>query len=205
MRAKNFHHQIVALSNAISLYSYEREEELSEKFKKETIEETDENNNCIAYDQQNKLQFRKEAQLLAAILGHEQREVPGENKAKLENQSDIDLSGHSSLIKKEKKNSKFWLNIDLELEDALESPIEAAEEANPAEEPNGALDKRQPDESEIERQELAKLEQAFGHQKLENKENPNHRVNLLKIKQQMEMAQEDAGEPNLLELLDAEC
>ena len=183
-----------ALSNAISLCSYEREEELSEKFKKEMIEQLDENNNCIAYDQQNKLQFRKEAQLLAAILGQDQRE----EEAKLENQSaDIDLN--ESLIKKEKKNAKFWLNIDLELDDALESPIEAAEEA--PEESNGTLEKPE-NKSEIEQQELAKLEQAF--QKLENKENPNHRVNLLKIKQQMEVAQDEAAEPNLLELLDAE-
>lgn len=166
----------------------------------------DENNNnkSIAYDQQNKLQFRKEAQLLAAILGQENEE----SKPKLENQSDIDLNEHSSLIKKEKKNSKFWLNIDLELEDAMmESPSEAVEEVSAAaEEQNGESNgtAKETDKAEVERQELNKLEQAFGHQKLENKENPN-RVNLLKIKQQLEVAVEEQAEPNLLELLDAEC
>lgn len=139
---------------------------------------------------------------MAAILGQESEKE--ESKKKLENQSDIDLNENSSLIKKEKKNSKFWLNIDLELEDAMESPIETVEEVSgttEAAERNGGLEERE----KAERQELNKLEQAFGHQKLENKENPNHRVNLLKIKQQLEVAAEDQAEPNLLELLDGEC
>lgn len=151
-------------------------------------EEFDENGNFRTENNrhQNKLQFRKEAQLLAVILGQENQ--------KTENQSEID--SNANLIKK--KDSKFWLNIDLDLEDEIEKAIDSPDLKEDQIKSENELNKIDYDKQ------VDKLEKAF--EELNNKENDNHRLNLLKIKQQLD-AQSDSNqsEPNLLELLDAEC
>lgn len=123
------------------------------------------------------------------ILGQENKDHHIDKRS-TGNQVETDSKANcaDSLVKK--KDSRFWLSIDLEL-DGLEKFEPTATNGNQPAEQNGELDK---------------LEQAFGHQQLDNKENLS-KVNLLKIKQQMMDSPDDPGqhEPNLLELLDADC
>lgn len=138
-------------------------------------------NSAIETDQQqpqhhsNKLQFPKEAQLLAVILGKENLDQfrSGDN-----NDDSI-------------KESKFWLGIDLELDAMMEKEMDKVYES---------IEKDQTKDNDLE-----KLEQEFEHQNLESKENDNlSKKNLMKIKQQLMDDETDFNrtEPNLLELLD---
>lgn len=178
---------------AILFCSYEKEEEPSEKFKNESFEnlkeygECDENNN-VDNGQSAKLQFSKEAQLLSILLD------------RTNSKNEVDLK--ESLINK--KDSKFWLNIDLELNDLdnLEKAIEAVQS------------EKQTDENKIknekqEKQDVNNNETQLVHQQLDNKKDYNlSKLNLLKIKKELidDQTNLDQNKPkNLLELLDNEC